>query len=537
MNLEELDVPALHRLEAANSRLRHGVVEACFYNLRMLAQELPGRRSGNGGFMDNLAEALDKIADARHLIDEYLNHEVAPGLRIRDLFEAESRAVSASLADLVEGGRLELPPRDNAAACRQFAERIVGDVDDILAAVDRIRKAVGDRRIHPADVMEELCRVQRATCEAEGVTLDRLSSHAENATLVFADRTRLLDALSELVRNALKYAFPACHNGEKRIALGIDVDGETRDTIITVSDTGCGMTPDRLEKIGAAGASTSGSGDGVAFVRRVIEDEHCGLVSYESTPGKGTTVTVRLPRRADPPLEPAGGRNEPKPAERPSGRRKLAATGAFLAFALAGLLLAWLAAPAGNHIAVAADGSGDYTSIAEAVEAARPGATIKVAPGIYDEHLILDKSVAIVGRGNWDAVIRATRNCAVFSTATGAELRNLRIILDAEVDYAAVLVAKGDLHIEDCLIRSRGLACVEVAGGEPTVKNNLIYDGALDGIYIHGTSTGVYEGNTIRDCRGWGIAVGENASPSLGRNDISGCLRGKVNIYSGRGGR
>ncbi len=39
MEPQDLSVRALHRLDACNSRLRHSIVEACFYNLRVLAQK------------------------------------------------------------------------------------------------------------------------------------------------------------------------------------------------------------------------------------------------------------------------------------------------------------------------------------------------------------------------------------------------------------------------------------------------------------------------------------------------------------------
>jgi signal transduction histidine kinase len=336
VTLNDLSVRALHRLDATNSRLRHGVVEACFYNLRMLAQELPGRRAGNGGFMESLAEALDKVSDARQLVEAYFDYEAAPGVRIRGLFASESHAVAQSLADVESCREQGIPPRDDADACGRFAERVVGDVDDILTAVDRIRKVVRDRRIPVAELLAETASIHRSACEAEGV--DLTVETGEDEPLVFADRSAMLSALSELIRNALKYAFPKCHHGERRIALRCGVEEETRDAVISVADTGCGMTTDRLQRVGAAGASTSGGGDGVATVRRIIECEHFGLVAYRSEQEQGTTVQVRLPRRAEPslaaprPAEEKGGEAtanaKAEAAVPPSSGRKLAAAAA-----------------------------------------------------------------------------------------------------------------------------------------------------------------------------------------------------------------
>jgi parallel beta-helix repeat protein len=532
MTVDDLDIRALHRLDAANSRLRHSVVEACFYNLRMLVQELPGRRAANSGFLQNLTEALAKVADARCLIDGYFAHEVAPNVSIRSLFPSESHAVSQSLVDVESCYQSGVPSRDDAPACQSFAERVVGDVDDILGSVDHIREATRRRRLPVNEVLEALCSIHRAACEAEGIALV-LQPEGEDEMLVFADRAALLDALGELLRNALKYAFPACHRGEKQITLRAEADDETRDTVIVISDTGCGMSTERLEKVGAAGASTSGSGDGIAMVRRIIEDEHFGLVTYQSELERGTTVQVRLPRRAEPPLEPAPGDGAPGAsgceADRlPGRRRQFAAAGVFVLILSAGLWLAWLTLASQANLTVAADGSGDYLRIADAVAAARPDATIRVQPGVYHEHLILDKPVRIIGQGRREAVIRATQSCAVFSTATGAELRNLSILLDANAEFAAVLIGGGNLRVEDCQISSRGLSCIEVAAGSPTVKNNLIHNGARSGIFVHGTGAGLYEGNTIRDCAGWGVVVSDAARPTVRGNTITGCVQGEM---------
>jgi len=533
VTLNDLSVRALHRLDAANSRLRHSVVEACFYNLRMLAQELPGRRAGNGGFMKNLADALAKVADARRLTEEYFACDVAPNVRVRNLFTSEGHAVSQSFAD-IEGCRQEgIPSRDDAPACQRFAERVVGDVDDILSAVDRIREATRGRRIPVREALEELVAIHRGACEAEGVSLE-LTAAPEDDLQVFADRPALLDALSELIRNALKYAFPACLNGEKRIALRLEVDEESRDAVIAVADTGCGMTAERLERVGAAGASTSGGGDGVAMVRRIIEGEHLGLVTYQSELEKGTTVRVRLPRRAEPPVEeaiPVGG---VAPAQ-VSTRRKLAAVGAFVLILAAGLLAAWQVMRSPGGLVVAADGSGDYVRVSQAIEAIEPGGTITVEPGEYVDHLVIDKPVTIVGEGERAATIKATRSCVVIASAKGAVLRNLRLLLDADIPRAAVFVESGDVVIEDCEISSRGLSCVEVAGGSPTVRGCLIHDGARSGIFVHDAGAGLYENNTIQDCEGWGITVSDNAKPTLRDNVITNCTRGAMSGRSDTG--
>lgn len=348
MTLEDLSIRALHRLDAANSRLRHSVVEACFYNLRLLAQELPDRR-GNGDFAKNLDEALANASNARKLIDAHLAYEAKRGVTVAGLFPQEREAVMRALGDIERLAAAGVPERNNVEASRAFGDRIVADVDDALSAIDRMRAAVAGRRIPIWPVLEELVSMHRPACEAQDVELELHGDGVRHE--VFAQREPLLNALSELVKNALRHACSAGQDGGNRIAVRLGTDESTHDTVISVADNGRGIPPERLALIGSAGASTSGGGDGIAMVRRIIEGEQFGLVTFESEPGKGTTVRVRLPRRAEPGLEPAAEKADSDvdvaagAARRPrlSARRILAAAIAFFSILAVGFLLAWLA--------------------------------------------------------------------------------------------------------------------------------------------------------------------------------------------------
>lgn len=67
---------------------------------------------------------------------------------------------------------------------------------------------------------------------------------------------------------------------------------------ITISDTGCGINPEELDRIFTPYFTTKskGSGLGLAISQKIIED-HYGLLKIESSPGEGTTMIVSLPLR------------------------------------------------------------------------------------------------------------------------------------------------------------------------------------------------------------------------------------------------
>ena len=69
--------------------------------------------------------------------------------------------------------------------------------------------------------------------------------------------------------------------------------------IVTVRDSGCGMSPETGEHIfekfyqGDTSHNTEGNGLGLALVKRVVDITR-GEIQVESQPGHGTTFTVKL---------------------------------------------------------------------------------------------------------------------------------------------------------------------------------------------------------------------------------------------------
>jgi signal transduction histidine kinase len=76
----------------------------------------------------------------------------------------------------------------------------------------------------------------------------------------------------------------------------------TNDYVFEVADTGPGIPRESLGRIfepfyRVPGAQAPGTGIGLATVSRIIE-AHSGGIEVRSTPGQGTTFTVRLPAAA-----------------------------------------------------------------------------------------------------------------------------------------------------------------------------------------------------------------------------------------------
>jgi signal transduction histidine kinase len=118
-------------------------------------------------------------------------------------------------------------------------------------------------------------------------------------------------ALAHLLRNAME-ATP--YRGTIMVRTAV----ERKFAVLVIQDTGRGMAPEVADKVFVPFYTTKlgGTGLGMVFVRQIV-DEHRGTITLDSKPGRGTTVTIRLPHRfAERPevSEEAGG-----PAEEPGG--------------------------------------------------------------------------------------------------------------------------------------------------------------------------------------------------------------------------
>jgi signal transduction histidine kinase len=120
------------------------------------------------------------------------------------------------------------------------------------------------------------------------------------APTVTGDPRRLKEALLNIASNALE-ATPSGGSVKLRIrssAAGVMID---------VVDSGRGIPPEDLERLGTSFFTTrpDGTGLGVVLAQGVIT-QHGGSLAYASTVGKGTTATITLPAKMSiPAIDPS----------------------------------------------------------------------------------------------------------------------------------------------------------------------------------------------------------------------------------------
>jgi signal transduction histidine kinase len=119
---------------------------------------------------------------------------------------------------------------------------------------------------------------------------------AAGLPIVEADGARLVRALSNLLDNARRHT-PA--GGTVRLGASVETDAGW--VVLSVADTGEGITPDVLEHVferyyRGEGPRTRGTGTGLGLaIARAVAEAHGGTLSVESTLGDGTTFRLALP--------------------------------------------------------------------------------------------------------------------------------------------------------------------------------------------------------------------------------------------------
>ena len=113
----------------------------------------------------------------------------------------------------------------------------------------------------------------------------------DEAVIICADATQLKQIFWNLARNAIQ-AMPI--GGELSISLDTIPNNRIR---IVFEDTGNGMSPEQVEQLFEpfSNSTSGGTGLGLSIVYQIVKD-HNGAINVRSHEGKGTTITVEMPR-------------------------------------------------------------------------------------------------------------------------------------------------------------------------------------------------------------------------------------------------
>jgi parallel beta-helix repeat protein len=171
-------------------------------------------------------------------------------------------------------------------------------------------------------------------------------------------------------------------------------------------------------------------------------------------------------------------------------------------------------------------GAGDATTIADALARAGDGATIRVAPGTYQESLRIERPVNLIALESGAAPIIAPESgpCLLVTSRDGAivglDLRGAAVGDPATAAPACVILAGGGVSLEGNRISAAsGPGLLIDDGANPVVRGNRL-EGA--GMVVTAGARGTIAENRIVDAAGPSLIVRGGADPSLSDNVIEG---------------
>jgi signal transduction histidine kinase len=191
-------------------------------------------------------------------------------------------------------GSLNDEQQEALIAVEKRAGELIRLVDDILylQEAEAGQVQLSPRPVSLAGVVEQAGQQVQAKAAEQSVTLDY--DIPEDLPLILGDETRLQQAVTHLLDNAVKFSPPFGR-------VNVSLQQEESQVRLTVRDQGEGIPADKMQYIfdrfyqaDSSRQRAAGLGLGLAVVKRVV-DAHGGAIEVASQGEQGTTVTLILP--------------------------------------------------------------------------------------------------------------------------------------------------------------------------------------------------------------------------------------------------
>jgi signal transduction histidine kinase len=231
------------------------------------------------------AEALTEIDRAKTAFFSNVSHE----------FRSPLTLMLAPLEEALASRSLAAEHREQLTTAHRSAARLLKLVNSLLdfARIEAGRVEAFYEATEIGTLTSEVVSNFRSVSERAGLRLTVACPALPEP--VYVDRDMREKIVVNLVSNAFKFTL----HGEITVAL----DSAARATVLTVRDTGTGISADQLPHVferfhrvpGARARSPEGAGIGLALVHELVR-LHDGAVTVASALDRGTTFTVRSRR-------------------------------------------------------------------------------------------------------------------------------------------------------------------------------------------------------------------------------------------------
>ncbi len=236
---------------------------------------------------DDMLVRLESAFESQKQFIQDASHELRTPIAIAqtniEVAEMEGKATARDYKRLMEVLKLSL-------------ERINRLSDNLLLLSEGDQSQMKWSVVNTATLLNEVTTEASAKAAAAGVGLERGPESSE--IWVMGDALRLKQAIINLVDNAIKYNRTGGIVKLLARAEGSQVVLQVQDSGIGISEADQQRVFDRFYRVDKSRSRAGGgSGLGLAIVKKIVE-AHGGTISVESTPGKGSTFQIILPRHS-----------------------------------------------------------------------------------------------------------------------------------------------------------------------------------------------------------------------------------------------
>lgn len=285
-----------------------------------IGREVQGRRKDGAEFFMELAVSEFRVGKMRMftgVVRDISERKAAEAelRRARDVAERANRAKNEFLSRMSHELRTplngilgftqllemtaSLPARaaDNVKRIHKAGEHLLGLINEVLdiASIEAGRLSLSMEGVRVAEILDEVTGLVSSMARKNSITLVGPKG-LEAGLRVKADRQRLRQVILNLASNGIKYNRP---DGELRFEVRKSAENRVA---ISVSDTGAGIPPEKLDRLFVPfdrldaekdKAAIQGTGLGLALSRNLVEVMG-GSIHVESEIGAGTTFTLTL---------------------------------------------------------------------------------------------------------------------------------------------------------------------------------------------------------------------------------------------------